>query len=383
MRFSRHAILDLKLLGAIAAALMLLAVALDPKPVQKLAHPRFARGEPGVQITSSSFSPTAQLMVTTNTDGAVTLRGISTAWPIERSLDFPGFAQAAAFSPDGRFVAAVGFEPTICIWDLSSSGGVPATTAELPIERANHVVFSPDGHSLVVTTAIDGAILLWDVESRRERATLRHTCPVVNVAVSPDGKWLATSGRDDRPVYLWDLEAGVRHVLFEDRPARIMALTFSPDGSVLASASVDEHQVRLWDVKTRRACRVFAGHTCSVNSVAFSPDGRLLATAGNDGIVGLWTVSTGERRASLDGHANSLRTVAFSPDGRTLALTTLDDDDIRFWDVAEICKLPLARFASNEIRWISEPEASKAQTWPLSCFPPPRLYSVSHPLIAG
>jgi WD40 repeat protein len=81
---------------------------------------------------------------------------------------------------------------------------------------------------------------------------------------------------------------------------------------------------------------VLRGQARSINSIAFSPDGLLLATAGNDGLIGVWVLATGDRRVSLDGQAQSLRTVAFSPDGRTLALTTLDDDDIRLWDVAEL-----------------------------------------------
>jgi WD40 repeat protein len=315
---------------------VVLTVLWGPDPEPKSPRPRIIQGEHAVQLTSLAFAPGATQIATTDTAGQVALRSTEAGLLKEQFLEFPGYASTAAFSPDGRFLVAVGDLSCLCVWDLSSSGKTPTSTTTLPIYRARHVVFSPDGRSLAITTDASGTILIWDLPTGRERRVLHQTSPVVRIAFSPDGTRLATAERDQRLISLWDLETGSRQVLREDTPGVVMALAFSPDGSMLASASALEHDVRLWDLNTGHVRRVLKGHERSVNSVAFSPDGSLIATAGNDGTIGVWVVATGDRCVSLDGHAHSLGTVAFSPDGLTIALATLDDDDIRIWNVAEI-----------------------------------------------
>jgi WD40 repeat protein len=329
---------DVKLVGAIAVALLALAMLLIPEPVQELTRARVARGEVGAQITAFAISPTSALIATTNATGCVALRSPETEWRIEQFLDFPGYATAVAFSPDSLVLAAGGIPPGICLWDPRSHTSEPTQTLPVPIQQVSHLAFSPDGKTLAATTYLDGTILIWDLATQRDRLVLHHPSPVVCVAFSPDGRWLATAGRSDWSILIWDLQSGSRRTLLEHGPGPLLALAFSPDGAFLASAGIPEHEVRLWDLETQRVCRVIGGHTRSVTSVAFSPDGSLLATAGNDGMLGLWTVATGQRRVSLDSQSAWPQTVVFSPDGRFLVLATGSDDDIRSWDVAELLR---------------------------------------------
>jgi Tol biopolymer transport system component len=330
--FFRISILDVRVLCAIAGALVTLIRLSNPEP----ARSQVARGELGTQIMSFACSPTGKLMATTGSGGRVTLRALERGWQIERFLDFPGYAKAVAFSSDGRFLAVAGLTPCICVWDTKSPTSEPATTMTVPMPHVTRMVFSPDDRHLAFTNDLDGTIVLWDLLTRRERTVLCHLSPVVSIVFSSDGRWLAGGGRDDYSIILWDIVTGSRRILLKNGLGPIVALAFSPDGALLASASQSEHHVRLWDVATLWERRVIAEQARSVLSIAFSPDGALLATAGNDGILGLWTVTTGQRRAHLEAQATCLRTVAFSPDGRTVVLATEDDDDLRLWNLAEL-----------------------------------------------
>ena len=264
-------------------------------------------------------------------------------------MDFPGYARAVAFSPDGRYLAVVGRGPEMCLWDLRSHGNGPTWTMMVPTQQPKCIAFSPDGQSIAVTSFLDGTVLLLDLATREERMVLHQVSPVASIAFSSDGQWLATGTVVNRSILLWNLRSGSSRS-FEDGaiPGVTRAIAFSPDGALLASAGFPEHHVRLWDLKSGRVCRLLEGHSRPVNSLAFSGDGSLLATVGNDGTLGLWTVATGVRRLSLNGNAMWLQTVAFSPNGQTLALATGDDDDIRFWDLAEL--LP-PEPGSRSTRW--------------------------------
>ncbi len=340
--FFKSPIFDVRLLlGAISVALITLAML----PYLNFEHehtpPRIARGEHGFQISSLAFSPSGTRLATTDNAGRVKLRAREKDWQNERFLNFPGYARSVAFSPDGRSLAAAGYSPHICLWDLHSTRSTPINTMPSPTEEATRVLFSPDGQTLAVWVAAEGTVRLWNLATWQERKVLNHLSPVLNIAFSPDGRRMVTGGRDDLSIRLWDLETGSRLALLMDDDCSLCyptALAFSPDGALLASASLGENCIRLWDLNSRRAFRIFAGHARSVNSVAFSPDGNLLATASNDGTLGLWAVETGQRRVSMDAKATALRTVAFSPDGRTLVLATGDDDDLRWWDVAELLR---------------------------------------------
>jgi WD40 repeat protein len=262
--YSRFPIVNFRLLGAIAVALITWATLLNPESVQKLAQSRIGRGDLGVQIMSFALSPKGGWMATTDTAGRVTLRPSETAWNIERFLDFPGYASAVAISPDGRSLVAAGIAPVICLWDLSSPASEPKQTMVVPIQRATRMMFSPGGQFVAITTDLDGTILLWDLARQRERMVLHHPSPVVSIAFSPDGRWLAAAGRNDGSILLWNLETGSNQELRVDGTGAAMALAFSPEGALLAMAGANEHHVRLWDVKTGRTCRIFVGHARSL-----------------------------------------------------------------------------------------------------------------------
>jgi WD40 repeat protein len=280
-------------------------------------------------IQGFAISPDGQTIATVDDRGRVRLRPAVEGGGMERTLADLG--RFVAFSPDGHRLAIAGEEPDVLLCDLDREGrGRPLG---IPVRQASALQFSPEGRTLAVSSYCSREIILWDIETGRERMRLRgHSANVLTIAFAPDGRSLSSGSGAAPEVVIWDLATGRPRHCLDLSGARTVALAYSPDGRLLATVNALERPVRIWDVRTGGQLGLIASQSRpSCFSVAFSPDGRLLATAG-DGTASLWSVATGRELRRVDGQANRVSHVAFSPDGRTLVASG-NDDDIRFWDL--------------------------------------------------
>src|SRR5205823_4338865 len=143
---------------------------------------------------------------------------------------------------------------------------------------------------------------LWDVATRRRRATLRgHSSLVYNVAIAPDGKTLASAGKDGA-VKFWALPAPPLALALartlSPPEAQVWFATFSPDGKVLATGSGDK-TVRLWDAATMQPRGVLEGHESGVSRGLFTADGKTLITSSWDKTIKVWDLGSKTERHSL------------------------------------------------------------------------------------
>ncbi|MCP4540074.1 MAG: hypothetical protein GY832_23295 [Chloroflexi bacterium] len=200
---------------------------------------------------------------------------------------------AAAFSPDGRWLATGDLGGEARLWDLNDLTANPTILAWHE-DMITAMAFSPDGRWLA--TASQGSAMLWNLEDPAEESMelYGYKSFIAQIAFSLDGRWLALGGYS-RTVHLWDmndLEKGSVTLAGHESP--VTAIAFNSDGSWLATGSTD-HTARLWDMSDPSTDPVvLSGHENSVESVAFSPDGRWLATGSRDNTVRLWTLSLDE-----------------------------------------------------------------------------------------
>jgi len=245
---------------------------------------------------------------------------------------------AVACSPDATLAATGSADGTLLLWDIQSGAEV-ATLLKGISWGIYCLAFSPDGKRLAAAGA---NLTLWNVSTREieVRVDKGFHAMIHSVAFSPDGRTVATAhGRDGWPgeVRLWDAETLTEQRRLSGHTEEVWSVAFSPDGRTLASTSwssrIRTGSVRFWAVETGTPLPGLPDDHTGGRALALSPDGKSLAVANPDHVIRVWDVDTGDLKSSLTGHDDRIRTLAFDPSGRTLA-SGGNEAIVKLWDLA-------------------------------------------------
>lgn len=250
--------------------------------------------------------------------------------------------RVVSFLPDGRRLATGGEDGIVKIWELDLRREI-ASLSVTGVVRS--VSFCSTGDQLAIITA--DSLSLWDA---------RTWSPVRQLPdagwFSPDGKYLLTASRSPRPasgilitskLILLDAASGsvVRTLELPEawRHPRMGEAgswaVFSPDGHRVGIFCADA--IRLFSIPDFREVGVFE-RKLSVGAssnpfIRFSPDNRTLATLDStDFGVQFWDTASHRKTRVLPAHSGALQGASFSPDGSRLA-TCGADQTIKLWAV--------------------------------------------------
>jgi WD40 repeat protein len=173
-------------------------------------------------IRAVAISPDSRFFVTGGSDGSnnrrgrIELRTLTTSGsgesPSVLSAD-QGLVTQLVYSPNGRWLASVGTDRTVRMWNaLSMTSATPESTVlsghEQPISA---LVFSPDSRWLATASA-DQSAILWDVAAADPAASsyvLRgHDGPLTSTAMSATGALI--TGSADTSIRLWQIPPSER-----------------------------------------------------------------------------------------------------------------------------------------------------------------------------
>jgi WD40 repeat protein len=258
-----------------------------------------------------------------------------------------GDISAAAFTPDGKYLASGGQSKyevktdergqrighahgEVRLWNLADGSLAREFTTGTKEPSRSTIALSPDGE--IIAAIFRDKICTWNVSSGELLTTIDDYHNSVGprthgLAISPDKKLLAAIA-PRHEVLMWDLESGARMPdLSESHSSLVNDVACSPDSKTVASCAIDG-TVRLWDVESGRQLRVFELGEClprGVHAVDFSADGSVIAAAGYDwaergssGIVSVWKpdgTSVWSQRIDARGMA-----LTFAPDDEALVV---------------------------------------------------------------
>lgn len=234
----------------------------------------------------------------------------------------------ARFNHEGNFVASVGTDKTIKIWNISQNKLEKKLFDNNEGEVA--IDFSPDDKYLA-SGSWDKDVKIWDLKTGKVITRLKgHTQALRSVCYHPGGKLLASAGWD-RDINIWYAESGLLYKKFSGHKECIRTLAFSPDGRYLASAGYDLY-IKIWDITTGLLAMSFKAHKMPVESLSYRPDGKYIASGSTDNAVKVWDAKTGKLVRVFNGHKSGIYCVNYSPNGKLLTSSS-NDKTIKIWDI--------------------------------------------------
>jgi hypothetical protein len=226
------------------------------------------RGQPEHQdwITAVAASADGRLAATAARDHQIYLWELASG-QLRRALPISALPKSMAFDPTGQWLAVACANQTVCLFALYGQGERPQTVLQLA-EAAHCIAYSPDGRWL---TAVGDKNSLWVYDCQTQVATTLSapggapTNALNSVRFAKDGWGLAAGGDDgilhNFVAYHPDSKAPLPperwlHLGVANRQnGAIRALALTADGNYVVSGG-DDQQLYWWNVAQQRLMAV-------------------------------------------------------------------------------------------------------------------------------
>jgi len=310
-------------------------------------------------------------------------------WAVQAHPAGGTWRSRVVMSPDGKFVASVGFDDERWkIWDAASGAlrragpthdgtgecvcGVPELGQRLVLEGCPVAAHTRGiravacSGSRLATGGLDGAIILWDAETgEAERRLLERSTEISSVTFTADGARLASGsvnalyGSGSR-VRIWDVTTGTLLRTIQETRDSVLGVHFSPQNSRRLAVAGSGELIHVWDVDMStsvpppRSGAIMSTMNGSRFAV-FSPDGRTIATVGYpfSRDANLFDVETGTLRFSMVGHTSPLSSASFSIDDGSKLATGSHDGTCKVWDssTGELLRTIILGTSVGSVAW--------------------------------
>jgi formylglycine-generating enzyme required for sulfatase activity len=287
------------------------------------------------RVLSAAYSPDGKRIVSGGADGTVRLWDVDTGQEVQPLTGPVGAVSSIAFSPDDRQLLT-GEVDIARLWNTAN--GQELRPWVHSHRSATHLAFSPDGRH-AFCNGDNAELIEYEVGTGKEVGRFHGHAggsSILGLALAPNGSLLVTSATD-RTMRLWDVGLGRELRQFEGNGVT-RCPAFMPDArSVIAYC--EDGSVRIWDVANGRELNRLEEMKFQIDSVAVSPDGRRVAGRCYNQLH-VWHLDNNQwKHQALAWHdAHGGFGMVFSPDGKLLASSDMLGV-FKLWDAGSVSKL--------------------------------------------
>jgi len=297
------------------------------------------------------FSKDGKKVVIAGNDNRVEIWNLADSGMVTVLVGHEDTVMSAQFSSEGDRVLTAGKDGTARLWDaltgdtLSVYTGVSSRYGEA---RGDYVHFSPDGRYVLAVGQDDGKLLEWptspelgDTVALLPGSLYAGDLESLSRQFSADGATFLTAGANI--VYEWKMESWTPIVTLRGGASireYLDAPSLSPDGTMIFTtygwegALTDINQARIWDAATGKLLASFGDF---ITGGRFSPDGTTILTNGWNANYRLWdTVSFTE--VPLPANAQ----VQFGPCRRMITVSQKGTTDYYSWNAPTLERIPVS-----------------------------------------
>jgi WD40 repeat protein len=289
-------------------------------------------------LKAIAFSPNGQLVATVGDDQMLHTYDAETGAAVEVFAGQNAVLNVVAFTADGNAISAAA-NNTGVVWDFATEWKLERTignpdSSELLVDRVTALDFSPDGKFIASgggEPSRSGEVKIWEVASGNLVRALKepHSDTVFGLDFSPDGAQIASCGAD-RFVKVHNVADGAFVRAFEGHTHHVLGVAWRADGRMMASSGADT-AIKVWDTRTGDQLRTIQGFTKEITGIRFVAEGDVVLVGSGDRIVRFTNAANGGNVRDFGGSADYVYATAVSADGKTI-IAGGADSALRVWN---------------------------------------------------
>ncbi len=234
-----------------------------------------------------------------------------------------GPVTCAVAVPGTDLVVTSAYDGAVGIFDLAS-GRVELLGYHDHL--ANRVTVNASG-SRAASSSSDFNIHLWDLSNRKLERVLRgHADDVEDFTFVDDHVGVSVS-RDWR-ILVWNLDTGAIIRVIEGHEKDVLSVVHD-DGRIYTSG--DDMTLRVWDLASGRQLQMWGPFENETDTCAIDAIHHRAVLGDDDGVVRVFDIETGAPVAAIEAHASGIKKVATCPRTGDI-LSAAYDQKIEIWD---------------------------------------------------